>query len=51
MLYLLMLHIVHRDHLDQEFVQDILDITHIQAEEVIYVKNQHQYMDPFINMI
>ena len=30
---------------------NLSDITHIQAEEVIYIKNQHQFMDLFKNII
>ena len=30
---------------------NIVDITHIQVEEVIYVQNQHQYMDQLINLV
>ena len=51
MLYLWILYIFHQDQLDQEFVQNILDITHIQVEEVILDKNQHQYMDHSMNII
>ena len=39
-----MLHMVHKDHLDQELGQNLLDITHIQVEGEIYVQNQNQYM-------
>ena len=40
----------HWDHLDQELGPNVLDITHIQVEEVISVQNQHQYMDQLINL-
>ena len=46
-----MLHMVHLDHLDQMVGQNILHITHIQEKEVIFIKNQHQYIDQFINHI
>ena len=44
MLYLLMLHMVHQDHLDPELGQHLLYITPIHEEEVISIQNQHQYM-------
>ena len=31
--------------------QNLLEITYIKTEELIYIKNQHQYMDQFINLI
>ena len=49
MLYLWMMHLVNKDHLDQYLVQNILTITCIQVEEATSVKNQHPYMDQFIN--
>ena len=51
MLYVLLLHIVHRGHLDKELGQNILYIIHIHVEEVICILNQHQYMDQIINLI
>ena len=51
MLFLWIIHMLHQDNLDQELGQNILNITHIQVEEVIFVQNQHQYMDQSINMI
>ena len=39
------------NHLDKEKGTNILYIKHIQAEEVISVQNQHQFMDQFTNMI
>ena len=45
------MHMVHQDHLDLELGQNILDITHIQVEEMISVKNQFQYTDQFVNLI
>ena len=32
----------HQDNLDQDLGQNLLEIPHIQVEEVIYVKKQHQ---------
>ena len=46
-----MLRIVCQDHLDQGLGQNILDITHMHTEELISLKNQHQYMEQFINLI
>ena len=47
MLKLLLLLMVHQDHLDQEQGTNILDITYIQSEELIPVQNQDQFMDQF----
>ena len=41
----------YHNRLNQEFDENLLEITHIQAEEVIYVHNQHQYMEQLINLI
>ena len=41
----------HQDHFDQKFGKNVLDITHIQVEEIFSIQNQQQYMDQFINMI
>ena len=46
-----MMHMVHQYNFDQELGHNLLDIIHIQAEEVISVQNQHQYMDQLTNMI
>ena len=48
-LKLLMLNLVHQDHLDEGMGQNVFDITHIQVEGETSVQNQHQYMDQFIN--
>ena len=42
---------VHQYHSDKYFGKNLLDITHLQAEEVIYVQNQHQYIVQFRNLI
>ena len=47
MFYLLMLHMVHQDHLDQELGQNLLVITHIQVEEVLYIQKQTPVNGPF----
>ena len=36
MLYLLMLYIVHQDHLDHDLGKKIMDITHIHVKEAIF---------------
>ena len=42
---------VHQDSFDQELGPNLLDITHIQAEEVVSIKKKDQYMDQIINLI
>ena len=38
-------------HLDQELGHNILDIIHIQKEELICVQNQQQLINHFIDQI
>ena len=42
---------VRQEHLDKHQGLNMLDVTHIQEEELISVQNQHQFMDLFTNMI
>ena len=45
-----MIHMIHRDNLDQELGEILWDITYIQVEGEIPVQNQHQYMDQLISL-
>ena len=42
---------VAQDNSNQELGKYLLNLTHIQVKEAIYVQNQHQYMDQLINLI
>ena len=42
---------VCQDNFNQEYGQYILNITHIQSEDLVSIQNQHQFVDHFTNII